>query len=75
MPFDGRILSGVSVLAAVVDGGSFVKAARLFGHRLHARIDAADPTRRATRESCGRLRLRGPNSLKRGRQTRRDALG
>jgi hypothetical protein len=27
MPFDGRILSGVNVLAAaaVVDGGSFVK--------------------------------------------------
>jgi DNA-binding transcriptional LysR family regulator len=31
MPFDGRILSGVSVLAAVVDGGSFVKAAALIG--------------------------------------------
>jgi DNA-binding transcriptional LysR family regulator len=31
MPFDGRILSGVSVLAAVVDGGSFVKAAELIG--------------------------------------------
>jgi DNA-binding transcriptional LysR family regulator len=31
MPFDGRILSGVSVLAAVVDGGSFVKAAELVG--------------------------------------------
>jgi len=29
--FDGRILSGVSVLAAVVDGGSFVKAAELIG--------------------------------------------
>jgi DNA-binding transcriptional LysR family regulator len=29
MPFDGRILSGVSVLAAVVEGGSFVKAAEL----------------------------------------------
>jgi len=27
--FDGRILSGVSVLAAVIDGGSFVKAAEL----------------------------------------------
>src|SRR5271154_3760942 len=31
MAFDGRILSGVSVLAAVVDGGSFVKAAALIG--------------------------------------------
>ncbi len=31
MPFDGRILSGVSVLAAVVDGGSFVRAAELIG--------------------------------------------
>lgn len=31
MTFDGRILSGVSVLATVVDRGSFVKAARLLG--------------------------------------------
>jgi DNA-binding transcriptional LysR family regulator len=31
MRFDGRILSGVSVLAAVVEGGSFVKAAELIG--------------------------------------------
>ena len=31
MPFDARILSGVSVLAAVVEGGSFVKAAELIG--------------------------------------------
>ena len=31
MPFDGRVLSGVSVLAAVVDGGSFVRAAELIG--------------------------------------------
>jgi DNA-binding transcriptional LysR family regulator len=31
MTFDGRILSGVSVLAAVVEGGSFVKAAELIG--------------------------------------------
>ncbi|RVP95005.1 LysR family transcriptional regulator [Sinorhizobium meliloti] len=31
MPFDGRVLSGVSVLAAVVEGGSFVKAAELVG--------------------------------------------
>ncbi len=31
MPFDGRILSGVSVLAAVVEAGSFVKAAELIG--------------------------------------------
>jgi DNA-binding transcriptional LysR family regulator len=29
--FDGRVLSGVSVLAAVVEGGSFVKAADLIG--------------------------------------------
>ncbi len=32
MPFDGKKRSsGVSVLAAVVDGGSFVKAAELIG--------------------------------------------
>jgi DNA-binding transcriptional LysR family regulator len=31
MEFDGRILSGVSVLAAVVEGGSFVKAAETTG--------------------------------------------
>ena len=31
MTFDGRILSGVSVLAAVVEGSSFVKAAELIG--------------------------------------------
>jgi DNA-binding transcriptional LysR family regulator len=31
MAFDARIVSGVSVLAAVVDGGSFVKAAELIG--------------------------------------------
>ena len=31
MAFDGRILSGVSVLAAVVEGGTFVKAAALIG--------------------------------------------
>ncbi|MCA1368703.1 LysR family transcriptional regulator [Bradyrhizobium sp. BRP14] len=31
MPFDGRVLSGVSVLAAVVEGGSFVKAAEFIG--------------------------------------------
>ena len=31
MSFDGRILSGVGVLAAVVEGGSFVKAAGLIG--------------------------------------------
>jgi DNA-binding transcriptional LysR family regulator len=31
MPFDGRILAGVSVLAAVVEAGSFVKAASLIG--------------------------------------------
>jgi hypothetical protein len=29
--FDGRICQGISVLAAVVDGGSFVKAAELIG--------------------------------------------
>jgi DNA-binding transcriptional LysR family regulator len=29
--FDGRILAGVSVLTAVVEGGSFVKAAELLG--------------------------------------------
>jgi DNA-binding transcriptional LysR family regulator len=29
--YDGRILSGVSVLAAVVDGGSFVRAAEALG--------------------------------------------
>jgi DNA-binding transcriptional LysR family regulator len=31
MAFDSRILSGVSVLAAVIEGGSFVKAAKLIG--------------------------------------------
>ncbi len=31
MAFDGRILSGIGVLAAVVEGGSFVKAAELIG--------------------------------------------
>ena len=31
MSFDGRILAGVSVLAAVVEGGSLVKAAGLIG--------------------------------------------
>jgi DNA-binding transcriptional LysR family regulator len=31
MAFDGRLLSGVSVLAAVVEGGSFVKAAEALG--------------------------------------------
>ena len=31
MAFEGRILSGVSVLAAVVEGGSFVKAAKRIG--------------------------------------------
>jgi DNA-binding transcriptional LysR family regulator len=31
MTFDGRILAGVGVLTAVVEGGSFVKAAELLG--------------------------------------------
>ncbi|WPP02911.1 LysR family transcriptional regulator [Methylocella tundrae] len=31
MPFDGRLLAGVSVLAAVVEGGSFVRAAEALG--------------------------------------------
>jgi DNA-binding transcriptional LysR family regulator len=31
MAFDGRIVAGASVLAAVVDGGSFVRAAELIG--------------------------------------------
>ncbi|MCA1494206.1 LysR family transcriptional regulator [Ensifer sp. NBAIM29] len=31
MAFDSRVLSGISVLAAVVEGGSFVKAAELTG--------------------------------------------
>lgn len=31
MSFDGRILAGVGVLAAVVEGGSFVKGAELIG--------------------------------------------
>ncbi|TMV69476.1 LysR family transcriptional regulator [Thioclava sp. BHET1] len=31
MPFDGRILSGISVLSAVVEGGNFVRAAELTG--------------------------------------------
>ncbi|WP_409563084.1 LysR family transcriptional regulator [Hyphomicrobium sp. MC8b] len=50
MPFDGRLLSGVSVLAAVVEGGSFARAADALGittsgvsravSRLEARIGA-----------------------------------
>src|ERR1700722_309206 len=46
VPFDGRILSGVSVLAAVVDGGSFVKAAESIkltdsaGRRAIGRLEA-----------------------------------
>jgi len=31
MPFDGRLLAGVSVLAAVIEGGSFVRAAEALG--------------------------------------------
>ncbi|MBP2563420.1 DNA-binding transcriptional LysR family regulator [Neorhizobium galegae] len=31
MPFDGRVLSGLGVLAAVIECGSFVKAAELIG--------------------------------------------
>src|ERR1700744_3693937 len=31
MAFDGRLLSGISVLAAIVEGGSFAKAAELIG--------------------------------------------
>ena len=31
MPFDGRLLAGVGVLAAVVEGGSFVRAAEALG--------------------------------------------
>ncbi len=31
MAFDGRVLAGVSVLAAVVEGGSFVRGAELIG--------------------------------------------
>jgi DNA-binding transcriptional LysR family regulator len=31
MPFDGRLLAGVSVLAAVIEGGSFVRAADALG--------------------------------------------
>ena len=31
MPFDGGILSGVGILAAVVDGGNFANAAELIG--------------------------------------------
>src|SRR6204780_3926617 len=55
MAFDGRIVSGVSVLAAVVDGGSFVKAAELIGltdsgvsraiSRLEARLAVRLPDR------------------------------
>ena len=31
MSFDGRLLAGVSVLAAVIEGGSFVRAAEALG--------------------------------------------
>jgi len=51
MAFDSRILSGVTVLAAVIEGGSFVKAAELIGitdsgvSRAIARLEARLGTR------------------------------
>ena len=50
MSFDGRILSGIGVLAAVVDAGSFVGAARALGlthsgiSRAVARMEAVSYT-------------------------------
>lgn len=61
MAFDGRLLAGVSVLAAVIEGGSFVKAAEALGlsasgvsraiARLEARVGARllDRTTRSLR--------------------------
>jgi DNA-binding transcriptional LysR family regulator len=46
MPFDGRILAGVSVLAAIAEGGSFSQAAEVLGRspwgvsRAVARLEA-----------------------------------
>ena len=50
MPFDARLLSGVSILSAVVEAGSFVRAAELLNMtpsgvshgvaRLEARVGA-----------------------------------
>ena len=50
MPFDARLLSGVSILSAVVEAGSFVRAAELLNMtasgvshgiaRLEARVEA-----------------------------------
>ena len=34
MPYDGRLLSGVTVLMAVVEAGTIVRAAEALGFRL-----------------------------------------
>lgn len=59
MPFDGRLLSGVTVLAAVIESGSIVRAADALGittsgvsravSRLEARIGARRSTGRRVR--------------------------
>jgi DNA-binding transcriptional LysR family regulator len=55
--FDGRIASGVSVLAAVVDAGSFVKAAELIG-LTDSGVSRAI-SRLETRHTVGHLDRRG----------------
>ena len=61
MPFDGRLLAGISVLAAVVEGGSFVRAAEALGlsasgvSRAIARLESRVGVRlldRTTRSVC-----------------------
>lgn len=52
MAFDGRMLAGVGVLAAVIEGGSFVRAAEALGlsasgvSRAIARLEARVGVRR-----------------------------
>jgi DNA-binding transcriptional LysR family regulator len=69
MPFDGRLLSGVTILAAVVEGGSFIRAAEALGltqpavsraiARLEARIGVRllDRTTRSVRLTAEGQRL------------------
>src|ERR1700744_4354201 len=52
MAFDGRLLSGIGVLAAVVEGGSFVRAAEALG------LSSSAVSRAIARlEARGRVRL------------------
>src|ERR1700744_1954735 len=61
MPFDGRLLAGVRFLAAVIEGGSFVRAAEALGlsasgvSRAVARLEGRGGVRlldRTTRSVC-----------------------